>query len=48
MRIIMIGCEYAGKTTLAGKTVDWIVEAMGRSSPICAWHDHFVLPFNEG
>ncbi len=48
MRIIMIGCEYVGKTTLAGKTVDWIVETMGRSSPICAWHDHFVLPFKDG
>src|SRR5262249_16289448 len=34
--------------TLAGTIVEWIVETMGRSSPICAWHDHFVLPFKEG
>jgi len=46
MRLIIIGCEYVGKTTLAARILKWIEEKMGH--PICGWHDHFVLPFTEG
>jgi len=46
MRLIIIGCEYTGKTTLAARILQWIEENMGH--PICAWHDHFVVPFAEG
>jgi len=45
MRIIMIGCEYAGKTTLGAEIAKWLEENMGTP---CGWHDHFVLPFAEG
>lgn len=46
MRVILIGCEYTGKTTLAKNVLEWIKANMG--NPICGWHDHFVLPFIEG
>jgi hypothetical protein len=46
MRLIVIGSEYTGKTTLAARILQWIDENMGH--PICGWHDHFVLPFAEG
>lgn len=46
MRIIMIGCEHAGKTTLAEQIHNWMIENMG--PPLMSWHDHFVLPFHEG
>ena len=46
MRLIVIGCEYTGKTTLAARILQWIETNMGH--PLCGWHDHFVLPFAEG
>jgi hypothetical protein len=46
MHLILIGCEYAGKTSLAAEILKWIDVNMGH--PICGWHDHFVLPFAEG
>ena len=42
MRLIMIGCEYAGKTTLAVEISKWMIEAMGLS--FVRWHNHFVVP----
>lgn len=42
MRIILVGCEYAGKTVLAGETSRWLMETMGL--PSVRWHDHFVFP----
>ena len=45
MRLIVIGCEYAGKTTLAAGISKWIEENIEGS---IGWHDHFVLPFREG
>ena len=44
MNIIMIGCEFAGKTTLATEIVYWIEENMGDGSH---FHDHFTVPSSE-
>ncbi len=44
MNIILIGCEFAGKTTLAAEIVKWSEETMGFSSP---FHDHFTIPNAE-
>ncbi len=42
MRLILIGCEYAGKTTLAVEISRWMIEAMGLL--FVRWHNHFVVP----
>ncbi len=42
MNLLIIGCEYAGKTTLARGISRWMIEAMGL--PYVRWHDHFVVP----
>ena len=42
MRLLIIGCEYAGKTTLARRISHWMIETMGL--PYVRWHDHFVVP----
>lgn len=42
MRLLLIGCEYTGKTTLARHISRWLIESMGRS--VVRWHDHFVVP----
>ena len=44
MRLILVGCEYAGKTTLANEIVTWIGRTFGSSR---TFHDHFSLPCNE-
>ena len=41
MRLILIGCEYAGTTTLARAISDWAREAMGAELTV---HDHFKFP----
>ena len=46
MRLIIIGCEYTGKTTLAGEIQKWLVQTMGSCQT--SFHDHFVMPFTEG
>ena len=43
MRLIITGCEYTGKTSLAVKISDWMIAAFGL--PFVRWHDHFVPPF---
>lgn len=47
MRLIIVGSEYAGKTTLVNKIVDWRDEMMGPPIPlgIVRYHDHFTLPW---
>ena len=47
MRLIIVGSEYAGKTTLVEKIVDWRDEVMGPPTPkgIVRYHDHFTLPW---
>ena len=41
MRLILVGCEYAGKTTLADEIVGWTRRTMGGGRP---FHDHFTFP----
>ena len=42
MRLLIIGCEYAGKKTLATEVSKWMIEAMGLR--LVRWHNHFVVP----
>lgn len=42
MNLIVIGCEYAGKTTLAVGISKWMIESMGLNMVV--WHDHYVVP----
>ena len=44
MNIIMVGCEFAGKTTLADLVVEWCERNLGGSSH---FHDHFTIPSTE-
>lgn len=46
MRLIIIGCEYAGKTTLATNIRQWIADRMG--DPTVMLHDHFLPSIGEG
>jgi len=45
MRLIIIGCEYTGKTTLTAGIREWLVENMGSCQT--SFHDHFEWPFLE-
>ena len=45
MRLILIGCEYSGTTTLANAIRDWAVEALGESILL---HDHGKIPHISG
>ena len=47
MRLLLVGCEYAGKTTLVQEIVKWRNEVMGPPTPlgIVEYHDHFTLPW---
>jgi len=47
MRLIIIGCEYTGKTTLARDIRTWITENMGQDDEILI-HDHFLPHVGEG
>ena len=44
MNLIITGCEYVGKTTLAERVSQWIADTMGTSR---SFHDHFTLPSPE-
>ena len=44
MRIVMVGCEYAGKTTLADAISEWAESNMGGRFK---FHDHFTIPNTE-
>ena len=44
MNIILVGCEFAGKTTLANEIVEWSERSLGSSSH---FHDHFTIPSSE-
>ena len=46
MRLIITGCEYAGKTTLANGVGRWIEETLGPPIPqgMPPFHDHFTFP----
>ena len=47
MRLILVGCEYAGTTTLAEEIVKWRDKVMGPPTPlgIVTYHDHFTPPW---
>ncbi len=46
MRVILVGCEYVGTTTLAHAIDDWLETNMGvRFSLI---HDHWKIPHTSG
>ena len=42
MQLILTGCGYAGKTTLAVEISRWKITEMG--APFVRWHNHFVVP----
>ena len=44
MRLLLVGCEYAGKTTLAHQIVEWSKRTLGGFSH---FHDHFTIPSSE-
>lgn len=44
MNIILVGCEFAGKTALANEIVEWSERTLGGSSH---FHDHFTIPSTE-
>ena len=44
MNLIIVGCEYAGKTTLANEIVEWTNRTMGGGR---TFHDHFSIPSPE-
>ena len=47
MRLILVGSEYAGKTTLVKEIVRWRNDVMGPPTPlgVVEYHDHFTLPW---
>ena len=44
MNIILVGCEFCGKTTLASEIEEWSEHTLGGSSH---FHDHFTIPSTE-
>ena len=44
MNLILAGCEYAGKTTLAAEITKWATATIGAAAH---FHDHFSLPSTE-
>ena len=46
MRLLLIGCEYAGKTTLARAISNWMIAEIGLH--FVRWHNHFVVPQLDG
>ena len=48
MRLILIGCEYSGTTTLAEGVRGWSNEAMGKGKGLVAYHDHWKIPHTSG
>ena len=44
MNLILVGCEFAGKTTLANEIVEWSKRTLSRYSH---FHDHFTIPSTE-
>ena len=46
MRLIVVGCEYAGKTTLIKEIAAWKDQTMGPPIPLGMppFHDHFTFP----
>ena len=48
MRALLIGCEYAGTTTLAEGIRSWSHRVMGEGKGLRAYHDHWKIPHTSG
>ena len=46
MKLLLIGCEYAGTTTLAMAIFDWAARELGADFGML--HDHYKLPHTSG
>ena len=46
MRLILIGCEYSGTTTLASAVFKWVNDSM--DGGMLLFHDHWKIPFTSG
>ena len=46
MKLLIVGCEYSGTTTLAHAIRDWFESITG--TRIRLVHDHFKIPFTIG
>ena len=46
MRLVLIGCEYSGTTTLARSVFDWANANLDGGTVL--FHDHWKLPFTSG
>lgn len=46
MRLVIVGCEYSGTTTLAYAIDDWLDENVGARFPLL--HDHWKIPHTSG
>ena len=44
MNLVFVGCEYAGKSTLAQEVMKWAENTVGGTSH---FHDHFSVPSSE-
>ena len=44
MYLLMTGCEYAGKTTLAAQIMAWAERTIGATAH---FHDHHTIPSTE-
>lgn len=44
MNLVFIGCEYAGKSTIAAEVMKWAETTVGGTSH---FHDHFTVPSSE-
>lgn len=46
MRLLLVGCEYVGGTTLAHAVDDWMFEKMGTRFSLI--HEHWKIPHTSG
>ena len=46
MKVIIVGCEYAGTTTLAHQVHQWHHQVMDKG--MILFHDHWKIPFTSG
>ena len=44
MNLVFVGCEYAGKSTIAARVMEWAEETLGGTSH---FHDHMSVPSSE-
>ena len=46
MKLVLVGCEYSGTTTLAHGVFRWVNETM--DGGMLLFHDHWKIPFTSG